>query len=202
MGDEAGTRGRIVAAALGLFCRRGYAAVGTQELCAAAGVNKGTLYHFFPGKLEVALAALRQYGDGVRAEYARLAGTRAAPRRKLAGVFALSRAAAEASRAGTGAVTGCLHGNLAQELAAADPRVRAVLAEVTAGWAAELAPVAAALLGVPASGKRATAAAHALLAYLHGAVLAAKVANDPAVITTLGKAAGGLLAATAPAATR
>ena len=195
MADEADTRGRIVAAALNLFCGRGFAAVGTQEICDRAGVNKGTLYHFFPGKTDVALAALRAYGDAVRAGYERLAGSRLAPAKRVAGVFALAREAAERSRADTGAVTGCLHGNLAQELAAADERVRAVLAEVTDAWAAALAPVTAAVLGVPAGGARATAAAHALLAYLHGTVLTAKVANDPAVITRLGRAAPGLLAA-------
>ena len=200
MGGEADTRGRIVAAAVALFCRHGYTAVGTQELCAAAGVNKGTLYHFFPGKLDVALAALRAYGDGVRDEYRRLAGGRQSARRKVAALFALGRDAAERSLATHGAVGGCLHGTLAHELAAADPRARALLAEVSAGWAAALAPVTADLLGVPAGGKRATAAAHALLAYLSGAELAAKVANDPAVITTLGKGAVGLVTAAAAAA--
>ncbi len=77
---------------------------------------------------------------------------------------------------------------------ATDERVRAVLAEVTAGWVAELAPVTAGLLGVPAGGKRARAAAETLLAYLHGAVLTAKVANEPAVISVLGRSAEGLLA--------
>ena len=195
MGADGDTRGRILAAALGLFCRHGYAAVGTADLCEAAGVNKGTLYHFFPGKRDVALAALRAYGDGARAEYARLAAGRGSAAGKVRKVFALARAAADRSMADGGAVTGCLHGNLAQELAATDDRVRAVLAEVTAGWAAELAPVTAELLGVPAASRRAVAAAEALLAYLHGAVLAAKVANDPAVISMLGKAAEGLVTA-------
>jgi AcrR family transcriptional regulator len=37
-------------AALGLFARRGYDAVGVQEIAESAGVAKPTLYHFFGSK--------------------------------------------------------------------------------------------------------------------------------------------------------
>ncbi|MCB2187631.1 MAG: TetR/AcrR family transcriptional regulator [Deltaproteobacteria bacterium] len=43
-------RDRIIAEALGLFSQRGYAAVGVQEIAAAAGVTKPTLYHYFGSK--------------------------------------------------------------------------------------------------------------------------------------------------------
>src|SRR5271166_1975762 len=44
------TRSGLLHAALALFAARGYEAVGVQEIAAAAGVTKPTLYHFFGSK--------------------------------------------------------------------------------------------------------------------------------------------------------
>ena len=44
------TRGALIEAGRGLFAARGYEAVGTAEIVAAAGVTRGALYHHFDGK--------------------------------------------------------------------------------------------------------------------------------------------------------
>ena len=51
------TRERIVAAAAPLFNQRGYAASTMSELMAATGLEKGGIYRHFGGKDELALAA-------------------------------------------------------------------------------------------------------------------------------------------------
>ena len=51
------TRDRILEAAMGLFHARSFDGVGTDEICRAAEVNKGSLYHHFPSKAELAEAA-------------------------------------------------------------------------------------------------------------------------------------------------
>lgn len=187
--DAHDSRTRIVAAALVLFCRGGYAAVGVQDICTRAGVNKGTLYHFFPSKMDIALAALALYGDSVGAVFAGIAAGRGGPKGKLHKVFEASRGMADCHRAESGVMYGCLHGNLSLELAAADERARAALGAVAAHWATILAPVVATLPGPGTPAER----ANTLLAFLHGAVLMAKTANDPAMITRFGKQAAALL---------
>lgn len=65
------SRAGLMRAALGLFARRGYDAVGVQEIAAHAGVAKPTLYHFFGSKqglLETMFAEYAgQLDDAVRA---------------------------------------------------------------------------------------------------------------------------------------
>jgi AcrR family transcriptional regulator len=62
---SAATRGALVAAARRLFAERGYAAVGTPEVAAAAGVTRGALYHQFADKSDLFLAVYEQVEEDV-----------------------------------------------------------------------------------------------------------------------------------------
>ena len=63
------TEERILVAALGLIGRRGVRRLGMQEIAEAAGIARGTLYRYFPGKDQVLTAAAaydeRRFSDGV-----------------------------------------------------------------------------------------------------------------------------------------
>jgi AcrR family transcriptional regulator len=69
---SAATRGALVAAARRLFAERGYAAVGTPEVAAAAGVTRGALYHQFAGKADLFLAVYEQVEQEVTARIGEL----------------------------------------------------------------------------------------------------------------------------------
>lgn len=62
METSGGNRETILDCALDLFSRRGYDAVGVQEIVALAGVTKPTLYHYFRSKqgLFAAVVASRE----------------------------------------------------------------------------------------------------------------------------------------------
>src|SRR5918912_2787057 len=51
-------RARLIASAIELIYARSYGAVSVDDLCAHAGVHKGSFYHFFPSKRDLLLAAL------------------------------------------------------------------------------------------------------------------------------------------------
>src|SRR3954463_15690926 len=52
--------GEIVAAALASFADRGYAATKLEDVAAAAGISKGTIYLYFQTKEELFRAVVRQ----------------------------------------------------------------------------------------------------------------------------------------------
>ncbi|MDT5019250.1 MAG: TetR/AcrR family transcriptional regulator, transcriptional repressor for nem operon, partial [Mycobacterium sp.] len=74
-------RERIVSTAARLFLERSYQAVGVDELCKAADVRKGSFYHYFPSKSELAKAVIDLHAQAFER---RLSGSPAAtPAQKL-----------------------------------------------------------------------------------------------------------------------
>jgi AcrR family transcriptional regulator len=68
------TRAKLVKVARRLFAKRGYSAVGTEEIVQKAGVTRGALYHQFEDKKALFLAVF----DQVEAEVAQGIADRAA----------------------------------------------------------------------------------------------------------------------------
>lgn len=58
MGRPSKNKEKIIQNAVKLFWSHGYEAVGVNELCEAAEINKGTLYHFYEGKENIAIEVL------------------------------------------------------------------------------------------------------------------------------------------------
>ncbi len=60
------TRWRILEAAMHLFWEKGFGSTSVADILGRAGVNSGSLYHFFPGKQELLIAVLDTYIGGIR----------------------------------------------------------------------------------------------------------------------------------------
>ena len=70
MGRTSDARSRLIESAFALWFRRSYADVGVSEICAAAGVQKGSFYHFFPSKTDLAVAVVDEVEQQFRTEVA------------------------------------------------------------------------------------------------------------------------------------
>lgn len=158
---------------------RGYTAVGVADVCAAAGVRKGSFYYFFDSKQTLTRAVIQAHWHRQREHWlAALAGPGPALRR-VEELFAMHTDNLRAEHA-AGTVTGCLFANLSLELSTQDEQIRADLAAVFDEQAALLA---AALTQAQEGGdlgadRPAEELAHALLAQLEGQVLFAKLRNS------------------------
>ncbi|MCQ6553883.1 TetR/AcrR family transcriptional regulator [Streptomyces sp. C10-9-1] len=56
-------RRHILDAATGLFAAKGYERTTTAEICKAAGISAGNLFHYFPNKRAIFLAVFDEEGD-------------------------------------------------------------------------------------------------------------------------------------------
>jgi TetR/AcrR family transcriptional regulator, transcriptional repressor for nem operon len=125
------TRSRIVGTAMELFWRKGYGSTSMSDLLQAAGVNSGSLYHFFPGKQDLLLAVLDAYHEGIRAMLLEPAWRGVDD--PIERIFALLARYRELI-VETDCTYGCPIGSLALEIHEPDPPVRERLAANFSAW--------------------------------------------------------------------
>ena len=129
--DAPDTRTKLLLTAMHLFWERGYGATGIADLLQKAGVNSGSLYHFFPGKQDLLLGVLDMYLEGIRPMLLEPAWKGVSD--PVERVFALL-AQYRKSLVTTECFYGCPIGSLALELHEPDPPVRARLARNFDAW--------------------------------------------------------------------
>ncbi|WP_174504099.1 TetR/AcrR family transcriptional regulator [Acidiphilium sp. C61] len=180
------TRDTLIDTATELFLGRGFGLVGTNELCAASGINKGTFYHFFPSKSALMVAAIDRYSERFAAEFNDIALSGAPASTRLERFFDVPAKANRAWKSTHGFAQGCLIGNISLELAVVDPDVQHAIKRAIARWSMPIGHVINALVaeGTLQDIDRA-AAAEIVIALMQGGILLAKVHNDPSRITIL-----------------
>src|SRR3954468_16637648 len=82
-----GTRAALIDAARLLFAERGYAAVATEEIVAAARVTRGALYYHFEDKRDLFRAVYAEVDRELVEGIARVALAAPDPRHRLIGGF-------------------------------------------------------------------------------------------------------------------
>lgn len=180
------TRDRLLNTAVNLLYARSYADVGVQELCKRARIKKGSFYHFFDSKQQLTLAALdRQWNELKQSIFTNDPASRS-PVKRIEHCFTRFYYLHSEMKERTGNVLGCPFGNLAMELSTQDETIRkkvdTIFQEVE-GYFEQILNDAIAAGEVPQQNTRVTA--QALLAYLEGLNMVAKVRNDPEVIKRL-----------------
>ena len=190
MTAQLNTRERIIDVAKERFHARGYADVGIKEICDNAKIQKGSFYHFFPSKEDLALTVIDEFAadwaDGFVAE---AFDPELAPMERIEFLIDAAYFWQKSVKEKNGNIPGCLFGNLALEMSTKNDVLRAKLNAVfskaktrfrdTLNQAVEkkeIKPLNTELT------------AEAMLAYLEGMILLAKTENDPEVIYKLGPA--------------
>ncbi|WGM22916.1 TetR family transcriptional regulator C-terminal domain-containing protein (plasmid) [Paenarthrobacter sp. OM7] len=175
MGSD--TKEHILRTALELFHTEGFASTGITDITAAAGVPKGSFYHFFPSKSALALAVVEKYTS--MTDVALLATSDASPLRRIHNhidqVLSLTEAG-ECQR-------GCLLGNFSTEMRPIDNAVAEAVDAALHQWQISLADT---ITKARSAGELTAATSPELLAssiisLLEGAVARAKLSqsSDP-----------------------
>ncbi|HTA64524.1 MAG TPA: TetR/AcrR family transcriptional regulator [Xanthomonadaceae bacterium] len=173
----AATRDRLLLAAMQLFWEKGYGSTSVADVLAAAKVNSGSLYHYFPGKQDLLLAVLDAYRKGI--EPMLLAPAWQGIDDPVARIFALL-ARYRASIVQTDCTYGCPIGSLALEIHEPDPPVRQAMADNFHAWVDAIEGcLAAAGARLPKSTKR-RELAEFVLTTMEGGVMQARTHRDVA----------------------
>ncbi|WP_328529931.1 TetR/AcrR family transcriptional regulator [Nocardioides sp. NBC_00368] len=186
MGRTSDARERLVAAGTELFSERAYSSVGVAEIAARAGVQKGSFYYFFPSKEALALAVIDAHWVWQRGEWTAILARPGTALERLRGIFDATAQMQTSALRGTGAVTGCLFGNLALEVSSINPSLQTRLQEI---FEEQVQIIAEHLTAAVDDGEielvDARMAAKSIVAQLEGLVLFAKLFNDPGELDAL-----------------
>ena len=177
------TRDRLLQAAARLMWERSFQATGVDELCQRAKAKKGSFYHFFPSKSDLAVAAIESTWAQAKAAifdpiFAGGGNGLGQLRKLVEKVYEFQREVAGEK----GGFLGCPFGNLGQEMARQDEQIRKTLQKI---FDAHYGYIEAALIRaeqageIPAGDNRQRS--KNIFALLEGALLLAKVANDPKI---------------------
>lgn len=183
---SAESRERILEQASTLFFAGTYHSVGVTELCRAAGVHKGTLYHFFPSKTELLVAVLEGYTDKVVCDYERVALSNASPAQKLVDFFQTAKRNSAAFASEHGFCPGCFIGNVSTELSAQDAAIRSRVQVAMSRIIGVFEGAIAELKAVEKAPGDPHVAATIFMGLLQGAQVMAKLRNDTGVFDLFG----------------
>ena len=171
-GRGARTRERLVSAAQDLYAERGVAATTPRQVWEHSGVGQGSLYHHFPTKHALAVAAISRTGEQTLAKArADLDGTEPALER-LAGYLSRPR----------DAVAGCRVGRLTSDpMVMAEPELQEPVRDYFTGL---IDLVTELFVETGASGETARRRAMVAVAIIQGGYVLSRALDDPTPMET------------------
>lgn len=195
MGRVSTAREELLEVGADLIHSKGYQGVGVQEICCAAGVKKGSFYHFFPSKQELVLEIIDRHWEEMRRSCLEPAfRPDIPPLKRIERYLKLAGAMLVRKESDSGVICGCPFGNLALEMGASDELIRHKVDQVFRSWAAYFeAAIQEAIDAGDADPVDAHVCAEALVAYVSGIALLSKAHNSAAVAQRLGPSAMNLI---------
>ena len=174
---DSATKQKLLDAAQELMLAKGYTATSVDEICATAGLTKGSFFHYFEGKEDLGKAVAQSFFAGMQETL------QSAPFRQkqdpLERVIGFLDFMIDRSRQPK-AVRGCLLGTFVQELAETHPKIRVACAgcfEEQAKFLQQDLEEAKAKYA-PRARWNAASLAHHVMAVGQGAIILAKAKQD------------------------
>jgi TetR/AcrR family transcriptional repressor of nem operon len=125
MGRATDTKEKLLQVAFDLIWNQSYGSVSVDQICERAHVNKGSFYHFFQSKSDLAVEAYEEHWREKQPELDRIFSAQTPPLERLA-VWCREVSKRQKVKAEKyGHVCGCPYASLGTELATQDERIRA-----------------------------------------------------------------------------
>ena len=173
---------KLLDAALKVIRSKGYSATTLDDICAAAGVTKGSFFHHFSGKEDLALEAVRHWNDVTGGLFASAPYQQVPdPRERILAYIDFRAQILQGTSPNDLAEVTCLLGTLVQETYASHPAIRSACREGIESHARTLVPMIeeAKALYAPDADWSAESLALYTQAALQGAFIVAKAQGDP-----------------------
>jgi TetR/AcrR family transcriptional repressor of nem operon len=175
------TREKLLDAAEKLMLEKGFSATGLDELCRESGLSKGSLFHYFRSKDELAAALLDRFGAArMGALLAASFDPEKAPRERVLGYLDLMIAKAGEPQV----LQGCLFGALGLELPDSRAEVKAAVARGFETWTSVLEAELEGARRIHAAGASwaPRAVAQQIIAVFEGSLLLVKATGERGIL--------------------
>lgn len=123
MGRPSNARERLLDSAIELIWKKTYRSVSVDAICELADVRKGSFYHFFQSKAELAAAAIQNHWDRFRPEMDAIFSPTVDPLDRLRNYFDKIYNLQSAIKCEKGCVCGCPFFDLGAETAFQEPEL-------------------------------------------------------------------------------
>jgi TetR/AcrR family transcriptional repressor of nem operon len=173
------TKRKLLDATHALIWSSSYGQVSVDDICRAAGVQKGSFYHFFPSKSELTAAALEDCWHEAKAELDAFFEVKRSPRAQLKEICRLILDEQKESLADHGMVCGCPYALVAAEAGARDKKLQTraeEMSELYCGYIERFLKNAAREGMIAKTGIARTA--REMHIYIMGAMLEARLTNS------------------------
>lgn len=173
------TKEKLIDTALCLIWKQSYGSVSVDDICKAADVKKGSFYHFFSSKSDLAVEAMESFYKETKPRFDEIFSPATPPLVRLENMAKGVLEAQESALKQHGRVCGCPMSSMGSEMAGQDEAIRAKAGEIIRRHEKYYASAVRDLIAdgtLPAS-TDATVMASELYNYMLGKVLIARIHN-------------------------
>lgn len=199
MGRTSDAKEKLLSVAFNLIHENSYGAVGVEQICKLANVNKGSFYYFFKTKTDLVVAAYEEHWRLKEPDYENIFSAQNSPLKRLSLWCDYVRDVQKQRYKKYGQVCGCPYTSVGGELATQDKKMRLEARALVDRHIRYLNDaIADAVKAGVAAAEDSESAAQLVHAFVVGLLLRAKIYNDLAVLSHLEAAIFAIIGAKVP----
>jgi TetR/AcrR family transcriptional repressor of nem operon len=186
----------LLQVAFDLIWDSSYGSVSVDDICKRAGINKGSFYHFFPSKADLAVEAYEEHWKEKRPVLDRIFSSQTPPLERIQNWCRFVYDGQKEKADKYGHVCGCPYASVGMEIATQDEKIRAKSEHLMqCGRKYVEGAIADAIREGSVTVKDSATAAHRVQSVCLGMLVEAKIQNNLEVLRDLEATVMGLIGA-------